>query len=62
MRFSFTMYDQDDQREVSVSKDGIEFLDDLLELFLTFTRASGYTYVEGIGADKGKGDEVWTVR
>lgn len=62
MRIQFIMHDNDDGREISVAQENIEFLDDLLELFLTFTKACGYTYVQGIGADKGMEEEVWTVR
>lgn len=62
MHFTFSMYDEEDKREVRVSQGDIEFLGDLLELFLSFAKACGYTYVQGIGADKGMEEEVWTVR
>ena len=62
MRITFSMYDEEDKREVQVSQGDVEFLNDFLELFLTFTKACGYTYVQGIGADKGMEEEVWTVR
>lgn len=62
MRIQFIMSDEDDGRVISVAQEEIEFLDDLLELFLTFTKACGYTYVERIGADKGADQECWTVR
>lgn len=62
MRIQFIMSDEEDGRVISVAQEGIEVLDDLLELFLTFTKACGYTYVQGIGADKGANQECWTVR
>lgn len=66
MRFLFSMSDYDKEfgstRTVDVSQDGVEYIDDVLELVLTFLRASGYTYVEAVGVDKGSKEQVWTVR
>lgn len=66
MRFQFSMSDYDKDfdstRTVDVSQDGVEYIDDVLELVLTFLRASGYTYVEAVGVDKGNKEQVWTVR
>ena len=62
MRISMSMYDELEKRDVSINQDELEYLDDVLELMLTFLKACGYTYVEGVGVSKGQNEETWTVR
>ena len=62
MRISMSMYDELEKRDVFISQDELEFLDDIAELMFTFLKACGYTYVTAVGVDKGNNETVWTVR
>jgi len=45
---------------VSLNRDEINTLEDLLYMFQDAAIASGYTYVQSIGATKSGGEEVWS--
>lgn len=58
----FTMDKEEDGIEgtVSLTRDNVDDLQDLLYLYQDAAIASGYTYVESIGAHKDSGDAVWS--
>lgn len=54
MNFDFHMYDHDDERTVSVGGQA-ETVPEVLELFLSFMKGCGYSYVETVAVyDNGK--------
>lgn len=61
MQYEFHGKDYEDGREIMVSQDDVEYLGDVLELFLSFLQGTGYTYVKRIVAVKDNGDEVSTL-
>lgn len=61
MYFHFSMNDEDSKRYANITQDDVEHLDDVLEAFLTFLHACGYSYVSKIGAVKDSKDEHWTL-
>jgi hypothetical protein len=58
----FTMDKEEDGIEgtVSLTRENVDSLQDLLYLYQDAAIASGYTYVESIGAHKDSGDAVWS--
>jgi len=58
----FTMDKEEDGIEgtVSLTREDVDSLQDLLYLYQDAAIASGYTYVESIGAHKDSGDAVWS--
>ena len=58
----FTMDKEEDGIEgtVSLTRENVDSLHDLLYLYQDAAIASGYTYVESIGAHKDSGDAVWS--
>lgn len=61
MQYEFHGKDYEDSREITVSQEDVEYLGDVLELFLSFLQGTGYTYVKRIVAVKDNGDEVSTL-
>ena len=59
--YGFVQVDQQTQDTVMVTKQGIDYLDDVLEAMLQFLQASGYTYVKKLIAVKDNGEEVGTL-
>ena len=45
---------------VVVTKDNVDFLGDVAEMFLQFLRGAGYTYVEQVEIHTGGGESVYT--
>jgi|13_taG_2_1085334.scaffolds.fasta_scaffold05293_3 hypothetical protein len=58
----FTMDKEEDGIEgtVNLTRENVDSLQDLLYLYQDAAIASGYTYVESIGAHKDSGDAVWS--
>lgn len=58
----FTMDKEEDGIEgtVSLTREDVDSLQDLLYLYQDAAIASGYTYVQSIGAHKDSGDAVWS--
>lgn len=47
-------------QEVVVSRDGVETVEDLLDLYSTSSRAGGFSYIEACGAvSSGPGKQEW---
>lgn len=59
MWFTFTMYDPDDERKVSLEGQA-ETVPEVLELFLPFMNGSGFLYIEQLLARYNNGKEVGT--
>jgi len=60
MNYNFHGYDNVSGRSVSVSQGDLEYLGDVVELFLTFLHAAGYSYVRSVVVIKDDGQEVST--
>lgn len=61
MRFTFGMYDDDDGDYRAVNVEGqAETVPEVLELFLSFMKGSGYSYVNQMVAVYDNGKEVGT--
>jgi hypothetical protein len=58
----FTMDKEEDGIEgtVSLTREDVDSLQDLLYFYQDAAIASGYTYVQSIGAHKDSGDAVWS--
>ena len=58
----FTMDKEDDgiTGTVSLTREDVDSLEDLLYLYQDAAIASGYTYVTSVGAHKDSGEAVWS--
>lgn len=52
----------DQPQQVIISQQGVEALDDVIELFKQFLLGVGYTYVKQVGVVMDNNDEKWTLR
>jgi len=59
--YEFLAKDVEGQRDILVSQGDVEYLGDVLELYLAFLQGCGYTYVKKIIAVKDDGTEVETL-
>jgi hypothetical protein len=50
IRFEHDINEDGLDQQVTVSRDGIETVEDLLEMYSTAARAGGFSYVEACGA------------
>lgn len=59
MYYEFLAKDVVDHRDTLVSQGDIEYLGDVLELFLAFLQGAGYSYIGKITATSKGGDKEW---
>lgn len=59
MYYEFLAKDVVDHRDTLVSQGDVEYLGDVLELFLSFLQGAGYSYVGKITAISKDGDKEW---
>jgi hypothetical protein len=57
---NITFIAQDGTNKITIEKQELDYLPDVLDAFLGFLQAMGYTYVERLGVIQVGNKEMWT--
>ena len=60
MYYEFLAKDVEDNRDILLSKGEVEYIGDVMELFLAFLQGCGYSYIKQVIVVKDDGSELST--